>query len=115
MDSNMKIEEYVLSSNQTHTIAEFVWYAFKAAGIEGAWHGEAERAEFSISTNDAIKYDPVVSVLVKINPKFYRPAEVDLLLGDSTKARKELGWKPKTDFEGLIKKMVINDLKQVGL
>ena len=83
--------EYVLSSNETHTIAEFVWHAFKAADIEGAWHGEAESAEFSISTKDAIKYDPVVSVLVKINPKFYRPAEVDLLLGDSTKARKELG------------------------
>lgn len=115
MDSNMVIEEYVLSSNETHTIAEFVWYAFKAAGIEGAWHGEAELAEFSISTKDAIKYEPVTSVLVKINPKFYRPAEVDVLLGDSTKARKELQWTPKTDFEGLVKKMVDNDLKQIGL
>lgn len=111
MDSNMQIEEYVLSSNETHTIAEFVWYAFKAADIEGAWHGEAESMEFSITTKDAIKYDPLVSVLVKINPKFYRPAEVDLLLGDSTKARKELGWKPETSFEQLVDKMVKNDLK----
>jgi len=107
--------EYVLSSNETHTIAEFVWYAFKAADIEGAWHGQSESSEFSISTKDAIKYDPVVSVLVKINPKFYRPAEVDLLLGDSTKARKELGWKPETSFEQLVDKMVKNDLKQIGL
>ena len=107
--------EYVLSSNETHTISEFVWYAFKAAGIEGAWHGEAESSEFSISTKDAIKYDPVVSVLVKINPKFYRPAEVDLLLGDSSKARKELRWKPETSFEQLVDKMVKNDLKQIGL
>ena len=107
--------EYVLSSNETHTIAEFVWYAFKAADIEGAWHGQAESAEFSISTKDAIKYEPVVSVLVKINPKFYRPAEVDLLLGDSSKARKELGWKPETSFEQLVDKMVKNDLKQIGL
>ena len=107
--------EYVLSSNETHTIAEFVWHAFKAADIEGAWHGQAESSEFSISTKDAIKYDPVVSVLVKINPKFYRPAEVDLLLGDSTKARKELGWKPETSFEQLVDKMVKNDLKQIGL
>lgn len=107
--------EYVLSSNETHTIAEFVWYAFKAADIEGAWHGQAESAEFSISTKDATKYEPVSSVLVKINPKFYRPAEVDLLLGDSTKARKELKWKPETSFEQLVDKMVKNDLKQIGL
>ena len=107
--------EYVLSSNETHTIAEFVWYAFKAADIEGAWHGQAESAEFSISTKDAIKYEPVVSVLVKINPKLYRPAEVELLLGDSTKARKELKWKPETSFEQLVDKMVKNDLKQIGL
>ena len=107
--------EYVLSSNETHTIAEFVWHAFKSADIEGAWHGQAESAEFSITTKDAIKYEPVVSVLVKINPKFYRPAEVELLLGDSSKARKELGWKPETSFEQLVDKMVKNDLKQIGL
>jgi GDPmannose 4,6-dehydratase len=107
--------EYVLSSNETHTIAEFVWYAFKAADIDGGWHGEAESAEFSITTKDAIKYEPVSSVLVKINPKFYRPAEVDLLLGDSTKARTELKWEPKTSFEQLVEKMVVNDLKQIGL
>jgi GDPmannose 4,6-dehydratase len=110
-----KPNEYVLSSNETHTIAEFVWYAFKAAGVEGAWHGEAESSEFSISTKDALKYEPVTSVLVKINPKFYRPAEVELLLGDSTKARNELNWLPKTSFEGLVIKMVTNDLKQIGL
>jgi GDPmannose 4,6-dehydratase len=107
--------EYVLSSNETHTIAEFVWHAFKSADIEGGWHGEAESAEFSITTKDALKYDPVTSVLVKINPKFYRPAEVDLLLGDSTKARNELKWEPKTSFEQLVQKMVVNDLKQIGL
>jgi len=78
-------------------------------------YGEAELAEFSINTKDAIKYDPIASVFVKINPKFYRPAEVDLLLGDSTKARKELGWKPETSFEQLVEKMVLNDLKQIGL
>jgi GDPmannose 4,6-dehydratase len=107
--------EYVLSSNETHTIAEFVWYAFKAAGIEGAWHGNGTGAEFSISTTDYEKYQPTSSVLVKINPKFFRPAEVDLLLGDSTLARKELNWSPKTNFEGLVEKMVRNDLNQIGL
>ena len=49
-------------------------------------------------------------VVVRINPDFYRPAEVDLLLGDSNKIRKELGWKPETDFKGLVKKMVKQDL-----
>jgi GDPmannose 4,6-dehydratase len=49
-------------------------------------------------------------LLVRINPKFYRPAEVELLLGDSTMARKELGWKPKISFDNLVQKMVENDL-----
>ena len=110
-----KPNEYVLSSDETHTIAEFVYYSFKAAGIEGAWHGEAELSEFSITTQDAIRYEPVSSVLVKINKKYYRPAEVDLLLGDSTKARNELKWEPKTSFEQLVEKMIKTDLKQIGL
>ena len=110
-----KPKEYVLSSNETHTIREFVELAFKAAGIEGAWHGNGTGAEFSISVSDAMRYEPINSVLVKINPKFFRPAEVDLLYGDSTLARRELNWLPKTSFEGLVIKMVTNDLKQIGL
>jgi GDPmannose 4,6-dehydratase len=108
-------KEYVLSSNETHTIEEFVFEAFKAADIDGIWHGEAENAEFSISVKDANRYDPSNSVLVKINHKFYRPAEVDLLLGDSTKARNELNWIPKTYFKQLVEKMVIHDLQQIGI
>ncbi len=108
-------KEYVLSSNETHTIKEFVTLAFKSAEIEGVWHGNGTNAEFSISVSDAKKYNPVNSVLVKINTKFYRPAEVDLLLGDSNLARRELNWLPKTNFENLIDKMVKNDLNQIGL
>jgi len=109
------LKEYVLSSNETHTIKEFVELAFKRAGIEGTWHGNGTGIEFSISVADAMKYEPVNSVLVKINPKFYRPAEVDLLLGNSNLARTELSWKPKTSFFELVDKMVKNDLKLEGL
>jgi len=103
-------KDYVLSSNETHSIREFVELAFKYAGIEGAWHGHGTAEEFSISLNMKSIYDFRSSVLIKINPKFYRPAEVDLLIGDSSLARKELGWNPKISFNELVKKMVENDL-----
>ena len=107
-----ELKEYVLSSNETHTIREFVEKAFKVADVNGKWHGERVNAEFSISKEDKEKYDVKSSTLVKINPKFYRPAEVDLLLGDSTLARRELKWFPKVSFEKLIEKMVLNDLNE---
>jgi GDPmannose 4,6-dehydratase len=96
--------EYVLSSNETHTIREFVELAFKHAGFIGEWRGTGLHETF----NDLYTGD----ILMSINPKFYRPAEVELLWGDSTKARQELNWNPKTDFQGLVKKMVLNDLSQ---
>ena len=114
-DSNMQIQEYVVSSNETHTIKEFIELAFKTAGVDGGWHGNGLNEEYSISVAGAFKYDPINSVLVKINPKFYRPAEVDLLLGNSNLARRELGWQPKTSFNQLVEKMVLNDLKLEGL
>ena len=114
-DSNMQIQEYVVSSNETHTIKEFIELAFKTAGVDGGWHGNGLNEEYSISVADAFKYDPINSVLIKINPKFYRPAEVDLLLGNSNLARRELGWQPKTSFNQLVEKMVLNDLKLEGL
>lgn len=114
-DSNLKIQEYVISSNETHTIKEFIELAFKYADINGVWHGHGTNEEYSISTTDALRYEPVNSVLVKINSKFYRPAEVDLLLGNSNLARKELQWHPKTSFNQLVEKMVVNDLKLEGL
>lgn len=114
-DSHMQIQEYVVSSNETHTIKEFIEMAFAAAGIKGGWHGNGLGEEYSISVADAMKYDPINSVLVKINPKFYRPAEVDLLLGNSNLIRNELQWQPKTTFPQLVEKMVLNDLKLEGL
>jgi GDPmannose 4,6-dehydratase len=95
-------QEYVFSSNETHTIKEFVEKAFNIVGIKAKWFGENEHSIYVSEKNDT---------LVQINPKFYRPAEVELLLGDSTRAREELGWKPKNTFENLIKKMMENDIK----
>ena len=94
-------KEYILSSNEAHTIKEFAEKAFKFAGIDGEWIGEAEHTIF-------INKDK--KTLIQINPKFYRPAEVELLLGNSNKAREELNWKPKISFDNLIEKMVKWDL-----
>ena len=95
-------KEYVLSSNETHTIREFVELAFKAAGIQGYWAGSG--------LNEMFLQKETEKVLMTINEKFYRPAEVELLLGDSTKARQELGWTPKTSFQNLVDKMVSADI-----
>ena len=95
-------KDYVLSSNETHTIREFIELAFSAAGIDGHWEGSGLEEKYIDNSTK--------NILVSINMQFYRPAEVDLLLGDSTKAREELGWKPKTSFKELVQKMVLYDL-----
>jgi len=94
--------DYVFSSNETHTIKEFVEKGFNLIGINGKWLGQNEHTIYVDKDN---------KILVQVNPKFYRPAEIDLLLGDSNKARKELGWTPKISFDNLIKKMVVYDIE----
>ena len=99
-----KPKEYVLASGETYTIREFVESAFGFAGFnpdECYWEGEGSHS----------KYYYCDKLLVKINPKYYRPAEVNLLLGDPSRAEQEMGWERKTDFYGLVKKMVDNDIK----
>jgi len=93
-------KEYVLSSNETHTVKEFVELAFEEAGIEGKWEGEGVDEKF-------VSED---GVLVKVNKDFYRPAEVSLLYGDSNPARKELGWNPEISFKELVSRMVRKDM-----
>ena len=94
--------EYVLATGETHTIREFVELAFAEVGMEITWRGEAEKTE---------GVDQDGKVRIKINPIFYRPAEVDILLGNPAKAEKVLGWKRKVDFPGLVKLMVKHDLE----
>lgn len=94
--------DYVLATGETHTIREFCELAFAEVGMNLTWRGEAEKTE-------GVDQDGVVRV--KVNPEFYRPAEVDILLGNPEKAEKVLGWKRAVDFPGLVKLMVENDLR----
>jgi len=110
MMNQEKPKDYILSSNETHTIREFINKSFQTAGFYGVWHGNGTNEELSVANYLMEEHEICSSVLVKINPKFYRPAEVELLLGDSTPARKELGWKPKISFDNLVERMVKYDI-----
>jgi len=98
-----KPDGYVVATGQTHPVREFVELAFKAANIEVEWHGENEN-EYAINKANG-------KTVVKVNPKFYRPAEVELLIGSPEKAEKELGWKREISYEELVTRMVLNDIK----
>lgn len=97
-------DTYVLATNRTETVRDFVTLACKAADIQLEWRGEAE-AEQGIDTATG-------KVIVAVNPKFYRPAEVELLIGNPAKAKAELGWEPKTSLEDLCRMMVEADLRR---
>lgn len=107
--------EYVLSSNETHTVREFIEKSFAVAGINGRWDNPSKVPENEIYAWEPSGASAGLVSLVRINPAFYRPADVELLLGDSTPARQELGWAPKYSFDDLVKCMVENDLREVGL
>jgi len=96
-------EDFVLSTGKLHSVREFIELSFKLKGINIKWKG------YGI---DEIGYDEKTeNELININPEFFRPLESDILLGDSTKARKIIGWEPKTTFEELVKIMVESDCK----
>jgi GDPmannose 4,6-dehydratase len=106
-------KDYILSSGETHTIKEFVELAFARAGIEGCWVGSGEGEKYIVPNYVNDVSDIRSQVLMEINPDFYRPAEVDLLLGDYSVAKAELGWIPEVSFKQLVEKMVDNDLRSV--
>jgi GDPmannose 4,6-dehydratase len=96
-----KPDDYVLSSNEYHSVREFIEKAFFLKGFDIKWKGDGI---------DEIGYDGITGrELIVISEKYFRPAEVDELLGDSFKARSELGWIPKTSFQQLVEEMVYND------
>jgi GDPmannose 4,6-dehydratase len=96
-------KDYVISSNETRTVREFVEIAFKVAGFNIEWVGEGIN-EIGIDKNSK-------KTLIKVNEKFYRPAEVDILLGDSTKAESELNWQREISFNDLVRLMIQNDIE----
>lgn len=95
-------DTFVLSTNRTIPVRDFVGLAAKALGKEIVWEGKDE--------NEIGRDRKTGKTIVRVNPKFYRPAEVDLLIGDATKARDILGWAPKTTIEQLAEMMVLADL-----
>lgn len=96
-------EDYVLATGETHTVKEFVDLSFKSVGIELEWEGKEEKEKG--------KDKKTGKVLISVDPTYYRPTEVDLLIGDASKAKKNLGWEPKVKFEQLVDIMVKADLE----
>ena len=101
-------DDYVLATNETHPVREFVEKAFAVVDIRVKWIGEAG------SVNEiGVNADDESSVLVRVDPRYFRPTEVDILIGDPAKAKKQLGWTPTTLFEDLVKEMTVADLAEV--
>jgi len=110
-------KDYILSSGRAHSVAQFVEKAFAYAGVEGEWNelGEDVNGTYvPIPQSKKFLKKPKLETLVEVDPQYYRPAEVDLLVGDSTPIRRELGWNPKISFDRLVKRMVELDIRLVG-
>lgn len=118
-------DDFVLATGETHTIREFCELTFQQLGIEIGWEGSGENEKGVVRRvkNDKVISDKVTmgqsnikagDIVIEIDPKYYRPTEVDLLIGDASKAKKELGWEPKVKFEELVKIMIKADLEKVA-
>ena len=103
-----KPKDYLLASGETHTVREFVEKAFEAAEIETHWHEEDN------PINTKLIHTKTGSILLNINKDFYRPAEVELLLGDPSEAQKDLHWEKSVDFTTLVRRMVVNDIEEIN-
>ena len=100
-----KPDDFVLATGETHTVRRMCDLAFKHAGIEIEWTGEgADEKGINKATG---------KIIVEVDPQYFRPTEVDLLIGDPAKAKEKLGWNFEYDFEALVKEMVESDLEEV--
>ncbi len=131
MLQNKEPEDFVLATGETHTVREFVDLSFKSLGIELEWRGSNANEKGIINNvnvdliieglNDVkpmlqdtlLKYIKKGEVVVEVDKNYYRPTEVDLLIGDASKAERILNWKPKTKFEDLVKIMINADFEKV--
>ena len=130
---NEKADDFVLSTGETHTVREFADLSFKNLGIEIGWEGknenekgivksvnlekakslinyDASQNNYVIDFSDKVKAGKIV---VEVDPNYYRPTEVELLIGDPSKAEKQLGWKAETKFEELVRLMIKADMEKV--
>jgi GDPmannose 4,6-dehydratase len=98
-----KPDDYVLATNSNHSVREFVTMSAKIFGMDIKWQGE-QLEEVGIDKKSK-------KVVVRIDPAYFRPAEVELLIGDYSKAKSKMGWKPKLSFEELVKLMAESDLR----
>ncbi len=96
--------DYILSTKETHSVREFVEESAKILGMDIKWSGSG--------INEKGIDKKTGKIIIEIDPKYFRPAEVDMLIGDNSKAKKELGWRPKTTFKQLVKLMVDADMKR---
>ena len=99
-----KPDDYVVATGESHSVREFVECAFKNINIDIEWNGKGVK-EKGLNKKTG-------KVVVEISPEFFRPVEVELLVGDYSKAKKKLGWQPKTKFNELVKIMVEGDVKR---
>jgi len=107
-----KPEDFVIATGETNTVRDFVLKAFGVLGIRLALEGENENEIGRVQSCNNPKYQVEIGqVVVQIDPTYFRPTEVDLLLGDATKAYQKLGWKPKYTLDKLIEEMVLSDVK----
>jgi GDPmannose 4,6-dehydratase len=107
-----KPEDFVIATGITTTVRDFVRKAFNIVGIELAFEGENEQeiAKVKSCSNPSYQLE-IGKVVVRVDPRYFRPTEVDLLIGDATKANVKLNWKPKYDLDSLVEEMVLSDVE----
>jgi GDPmannose 4,6-dehydratase len=109
-------DDYVIGTGESHSVREFVELAFRYAGIEIEWKGNGiEEKGIIAAINSDIPNLRVGDVIIEIDPRYFRPTEVEFLLADASKAKNKLGWQPKVNFKELVKIMVDCDMALIGL